>query len=87
MHGFPMAPDSEMTAPNLVHSTVAEAKERPERLQRVPVANSFGTDILLQAQDPKDAASFCVAFLDFKITGEAPEMISVHGRHIKGETL
>jgi predicted enzyme related to lactoylglutathione lyase len=46
------------------------------------MANSFGTDILIQAPDPKSAASFYVDQLGFEITGEAPEMISLHGPHI-----
>jgi hypothetical protein len=46
------------------------------------VANKFGTDILIQAQDPKAAASFYVGQLGFEVTGEAPSMISLHGEHI-----
>jgi predicted enzyme related to lactoylglutathione lyase len=46
------------------------------------MANSFGTDILIQSSDPKSAASFYVENLGFAITGEAPEMISLHGKHI-----
>jgi len=46
------------------------------------MANTFGTDILIQAPDPKSAASFCVEQLGFAITDEAPNMISVHGGHI-----
>jgi Glyoxalase-like domain len=46
------------------------------------MANSFGTDILIQAQDPKKAASFYVQQLGFAITGETPEMMSLHGQHI-----
>jgi predicted enzyme related to lactoylglutathione lyase len=46
------------------------------------MANTFGTDILLQAQDPTAAASFYVEQLGFEITGTAPEMISLHGKHI-----
>jgi predicted enzyme related to lactoylglutathione lyase len=46
------------------------------------MANSFGTDILIQAEDPKSAASFYVDSLGFEITGEDPEMISLHGEHI-----
>jgi len=46
------------------------------------MANRFGTDILIQAQDPKSAAAFYVEHLGFKITGEAPNMISIHGEHI-----
>jgi hypothetical protein len=46
------------------------------------MANSFGRDILIQAPDPKTAASFYVEHLDFEITSEEPEMVSLHGRHI-----
>jgi predicted enzyme related to lactoylglutathione lyase len=46
------------------------------------MANSFGTDILIQAQDPKSAAAFYVDQLGFQITGENPNMISLHGKHI-----
>ena len=46
------------------------------------MANTFGTDILIQAQDPKSAASFYVEQLGFTITGETPNMISLHGAHI-----
>ena len=46
------------------------------------MANLFGTDILIQAQDPKGAASFYVQQLGFEITDETPNMISLHGKHI-----
>ena len=46
------------------------------------MANSFGTDILIQAPDPRNAASFYVEQLGFKITGETPNMVSLHGKHI-----
>jgi catechol 2,3-dioxygenase-like lactoylglutathione lyase family enzyme len=46
------------------------------------MANTFGTDILIQSPDPKKAASFYVDHLGFEITGEEPQMISLHGRHI-----
>ena len=46
------------------------------------MANSFSTDILMQAQDPKNAASFYVEQLGFEITDEVPDMISLHGEHI-----
>jgi catechol 2,3-dioxygenase-like lactoylglutathione lyase family enzyme len=46
------------------------------------MANKFGTDILIQAQDPKAAASFYVKELGFEITGDQPNMISLHGPHI-----
>ena len=46
------------------------------------MANAFGTDILIQAPDPAKAAAFYVDQLGFEITGEDPQMISLHGRHI-----
>jgi len=46
------------------------------------MANKFGTDILIQAPDPKKAAEFYVKELGFVITGEKPHMISLHGDHI-----
>jgi predicted enzyme related to lactoylglutathione lyase len=46
------------------------------------MANSFGTDILIQAPDPKEAASFYVDRLGFTITGEGVEIISLHGKYI-----
>jgi predicted enzyme related to lactoylglutathione lyase len=46
------------------------------------MANAFGTDILIQAQDPKTAASFYIEQLGFAVTDETPNMISLHGKHI-----
>ncbi len=46
------------------------------------MANTFGTDILIQAPDPKNAASFYVEQLGFEITDEVPHMVSLHGEHI-----
>ncbi len=46
------------------------------------MANTFGTDILIQSEDPKTAAAFYVDQLGFTITGDAPEMISLQGEHI-----
>jgi len=46
------------------------------------MANTFGTDILIQTEDPEAAASFYVKQLGFEITGESPDMISLHGDHI-----
>lgn len=46
------------------------------------MANTFGTDILIQAQDPKTAARFYVEHLGFEITDNNPKMIGLHGRHI-----
>ena len=46
------------------------------------MANAFGADILIQAQDPAGAASFYVEQLGFAITEDKPNMISLHGQHI-----
>jgi len=46
------------------------------------MGNSFGRDILIQTDDPKRAAQWYVAELGFEITGETPQMISLHGTHI-----
>jgi predicted enzyme related to lactoylglutathione lyase len=46
------------------------------------MANSFGTDILIQTPDPKRAAAFYVERLGFEVTGETAAMLSLHGKHI-----
>ena len=46
------------------------------------MANSFGTDILIQSPDPKEAAAFYVEQLGFEITGDTPRMVSLHGANI-----
>ena len=46
------------------------------------MANTFGTDILIQALDPKSAAAFYAKQLGFEITDEAPNMISLQGENI-----
>jgi predicted enzyme related to lactoylglutathione lyase len=46
------------------------------------MANRFGTDILIQAPDPKSAAAFYVDQLGFTITDDNPNMIGLHGDHI-----
>jgi hypothetical protein len=46
------------------------------------MANTFGTDILIQAKDPMKAANFYVQELGFEITERAPNMISLHGKNI-----
>jgi len=46
------------------------------------MGNLFGSDILIQAPDPKSAAAFYVEQLGFEVTGETVEMISLHGMHI-----
>lgn len=45
------------------------------------MANSFGTDILIQADDPETAAAFYVEQLGFTITGREP-MLELAGKHI-----
>ena len=46
------------------------------------MANTFGTDVLIQAEDPEKAALFYVAYLGFEITDKKPNLISLHGEHI-----
>jgi predicted enzyme related to lactoylglutathione lyase len=46
------------------------------------MANTFGTDILIQSPDPKSAALFYVEQLGFAITDETPDLISIHGPNI-----
>jgi hypothetical protein len=46
------------------------------------MANKFGTDILIQAENPKSAALFYVNQLGFEISGETPTMMSLEGPHI-----
>jgi hypothetical protein len=51
-------------------------------LARYNMPNRFGTDILIQAPDPKKAALFYVNHLGFEITDKNPKMIGLHGKHI-----
>jgi predicted enzyme related to lactoylglutathione lyase len=46
------------------------------------MANRFGTDILIQAIDPKAAAAFYTNILGFEIDDRNPNMIGLHGDHI-----
>jgi predicted enzyme related to lactoylglutathione lyase len=46
------------------------------------MANTFGADILIQASDPKRAASFYVEQLGFEITDEMPNLVSLRGQRI-----
>ena len=46
------------------------------------MANRFGTDILIQAPDPEKAAAFYVEQLEFEITANSPQMVSLEGSHI-----
>jgi len=46
------------------------------------MANNFGADILLQAEDPEMAAAFYTAQLGFEITDARPDLISLRGPHL-----
>lgn len=46
------------------------------------MANKFREDILIQAQNPKNAASFYVNQLGFEITREEADLISLYGENI-----
>ncbi len=46
------------------------------------MANTFGTDILIQSEDPTKAAKFYVDELGFAITEKTPYIISLHGKNI-----
>ena len=46
------------------------------------MTNKFGTDILIQAPDPKAAAKFYVEQLGFSIDDTNPGMIGLHGQNI-----
>ena len=46
------------------------------------MANKFGTDILIQAPDPRAAAKFYTEQLGFAIDDNNPKMIGLHGENI-----
>jgi hypothetical protein len=46
------------------------------------MGNTFGTDILIQTEDPMKAAEFYVKELGFEITDKNPMMIGLHGENI-----
>ena len=46
------------------------------------MANTFGTDILIQAEDPKSAAAWYGEQLGFEITGDDAQMMSLQGPNI-----
>ena len=46
------------------------------------MANAFGTDIIIQSEDPEAAARFYVGQLGFEITGRSATHISIHGDNI-----
>ena len=49
---------------------------------QVTMANTFGTDILIQAENPMKAAEFYVESLGFEITDKNPNMVGLHGKNI-----
>jgi hypothetical protein len=46
------------------------------------MANTFGTDILIQTENPTKAASFYVKELGFEITAKTSNLVSLHGKNI-----
>jgi hypothetical protein len=46
------------------------------------MSNTFGTDILIQAEDPMKAARFYVKELGFGITDKTSNMVSLHGKNM-----
>ena len=43
------------------------------------MGNNLGTDILIQAPDPRAAADFYVTQLGFEVTGDTSNLVSIHG--------
>jgi catechol 2,3-dioxygenase-like lactoylglutathione lyase family enzyme len=46
------------------------------------MANAFGSDIIIQSEDPEAAARFYVEQLGFQITGQTATHINIHGANI-----
>jgi hypothetical protein len=46
------------------------------------MSNTFGTDILIQAEDPMMAVRFYVNELCFEITDRTLNLVSLHGKNI-----
>ncbi len=46
------------------------------------MSNTFGADILIQAEDPMKAAIFYVEELGFEITEKTSNLVSLHGKNI-----
>ena len=46
------------------------------------MSNRFTRDILLQAEDPQQAAAFYVDVLGFEIDESTPEMVTIRGEHL-----
>src|SRR5262249_47753353 len=43
------------------------------------MSNTFGSDILIQASDPRQAAAFYVETFGFSVTEDSPAMVSLRG--------
>ena len=54
----------------------------PRCAKEACVANSFGSDIIFETEDPQKAAAFYVTQLGFEVTDVKPNMISLHGNQI-----
>ena len=46
------------------------------------MANTFGTDILIQVEDPQKAVRFYTTILGFKVSDPNLDMVALHGPHI-----
>jgi hypothetical protein len=57
--------------------TSARSRGVPSKFPRI-MSNTFGRDILIQAEDPMEAASFYVKKLGFEITSKTLDMVSLH---------
>ncbi len=61
---------------------VGSGYSRDDMVSCPNMANNFGSDILIQAEDPEKAAAFYVTHLGFEITDATSNMISLHGDRI-----
>jgi predicted enzyme related to lactoylglutathione lyase len=59
-----------------------QVKNRRTPMKGCVMANTFGRDILIQAEDAQKAARFYVEQLGFEITDDNPKMIGLAGKHI-----
>jgi hypothetical protein len=64
------------------YSGASYATLGPQCAKEAYVANSFGSDIIFETEDPQKAAAFYVAQLGFEVTDVKPNMISLHGNCI-----
>jgi predicted enzyme related to lactoylglutathione lyase len=74
-------PVSVPTAYNSACETPRTPGQKTQHRSNV-MANTFGSDILIQAPDPEKAGRFYVEQLGFEITDPNPRMIALHGEHI-----